>query len=87
MKQLIKSILILAVVVLTATLTSCAPNTQENRDRNMGIDRLMIEECGRFAIIPSKGLAIDTALIKHPVRWRYSVWKLNSDSTRYVMCK
>lgn len=70
--------------------TSCAPVTEESKlrqARKQGLDRLMVEECGRFVIVPSKGLAVDTALIDHATRWKQSVYKLNSDSTRYIMCK
>lgn len=78
--------------IVVFSITSCGSSRSETKNRmellqTEGLDRLMVEECGKYKIVPSKGIAVDTALMDHPIRWKFSVYKLNADSTRYVMCK
>jgi hypothetical protein len=87
-----KTILFLGVIAIA--LTSCngraeyyeAQNKRLNSLQTEGLDRLMVEECGMYEIIKSKGIAIDTSISTHPTRWKQAYYKLNADSTRYVMC-
>lgn len=73
-------------LIVAFAMTSCSTSPSTINEQP-GLDRLMVEECGMFKIIPSKGMAIDTSRMAHPVKWRYAYFKLNADSTRYVMCK
>tara|TARA_R110002126_G_scaffold1738_3_gene10426 strand:- start:3085 stop:3381 length:297 start_codon:yes stop_codon:yes gene_type:complete len=98
MKKL--ALLLLTGIALTVMFTSCAPDTEESRERlaitslspsnylyTTGLNRIIVEESGQFLIVPSKGMAVDTAKMAHPVAWKFAYYKLNSDSTRYIMCR
>lgn len=79
-------------LIVAFAMTSCStPGETRNKGieslKTEGLDRLMVEECGHYKIIPSKGMAIDTSIMAHKYKWRYAFFKLNSDSTRYIMCK
>ena len=74
------------IVFITLVMSSCNP-TPTQQEEVKGLDRLMVEECGLFLIVPSKGMAVDTSIMAHPTKWKLAYWKLNSDSTRYIMCK
>ena len=78
--------------IVAFSVTSCTSGSSARANRiemlqTEGLDRLMVEECGMYKIVPSKCMAVDTSIMAHPIRWRHAFYKLNADSTRYVMCK
>ena len=83
-------LVILAIVVFAAT--SCESSSSKRRSQvetlqTEGLDRLMVEECGMYEIVPEKGMAIDTTIKPNRLNRHLRVYKLNQDSTRYVLCK
>ena len=78
------------LVFITLLMSSCSSQASKQRALEAaypGLDRLMVEECGKFLIVPSKGMAVDTSIMAHPTKWKLAYYKLNEDSSRYLICK
>jgi len=80
-------------LIVAFAMTSCGPTQRQeqlSRVENLqteGLDRLMVEECGMFEVDYEKHIAIDTSIHLNKYTRHLRVYKLNADSTRYVLCK
>lgn len=83
-------LMMIAIIVFSITSCSSGSSTRESylhKLQTEGLDRLMVEECGDFLIDYDKHVAIDTTLKKNRLNRHLRIYKLNADSTRYVLCK
>jgi hypothetical protein len=84
---------IAAIVVFAMCSCNGANRAREMRAAQLhslqteGLDRLMVEECGMFEVDYDKHIAIDTTIKLNKYNRHLRVYKLNADSTRYVLCK
>lgn len=82
--------IVMSIVAFAATSCSSGSSKREAYIHNLqteGLDRLMVEECGDFLVDYDKHVAIDTTIKKNRMNRHLRIYKLNADSTRYVLCK